>query len=217
MFDLHYKEKVVEMFFICCDPSEVFVPITEWQFNDVTPTEEEDEVEYIRNSLPENEHAGVGEETMYLDIDDHVCSEKGLELVGVNVEGILEDDSEDGEDEDVEDTLEEEPYEEVNQHPIADFDSEDPPMTVGSTYHTMSEFKLALCQHAIKHEFEFNTEKSSKSRFRAYCSMKVKDKCSWRLHASTTADKCTVMVRSIVVCCCFNILIIACCCFISFN
>jgi hypothetical protein len=52
---------------------------------------------------------------MYLDIDEPVCSEKGLELIHVNVE----DDSEDGEDggdeesEDVEDPLEEEeePYE----------------------------------------------------------------------------------------------------------
>jgi hypothetical protein len=204
IFDLHCKEKVVEMFFIYCDPSEVFVPITEWQFNDVSPAEEQDEVEYLRNPLPQNEHASVDKVTMYLDIDDLVCSKKGLELVGVNVEGNVEDDLEDGEDEecedeDVEDPLEEEPYEEVNQQPVADFDSKDPPMAVDTTYRTMSEFKLALCQHAIKHEFEFNTEMSSKSRFRAYCSMKVKDKCSWRLHASTTADKCTIMVRVIVV------------------
>jgi hypothetical protein len=115
MFDLHCKEKVVEMFFTYCDPSEVFVPITEWKFNNEAPPEEQGEVEYLRNPLPENEHGGVDEETMYLDIDEPVCSEKGLELVHVNVK----DDSEDGEDggdeesEDVEDPLEEEeePYE----------------------------------------------------------------------------------------------------------
>ena len=71
---------------------------------------------------------------------------------------------------------------------------EDPPMEPGSTYPNMAEFKLALCQHAIKHEFEFATEKSSKQRFRGYCSRKVLDNCPWKIHASTTVDKVTVVV-----------------------
>jgi len=33
MFDMHNKEKVVDMFIIYCDPSETFEPITEWDFD----------------------------------------------------------------------------------------------------------------------------------------------------------------------------------------
>ena len=32
MFDIHCKEKVVQMFVSYCDPSETFEPITEWEF-----------------------------------------------------------------------------------------------------------------------------------------------------------------------------------------
>lgn len=67
-------------------------------------------------------------------------------------------------------------------------------MTVGSTYPNMSEFKLALCQHAIKHKFEFRTMHSSKRRFRGYCARKMEDKCPWKIHASTTVDQVTVVV-----------------------
>uniref|UniRef100_A0A8R7UU46 Transposase MuDR plant domain-containing protein n=1 Tax=Triticum urartu TaxID=4572 RepID=A0A8R7UU46_TRIUA len=68
-------------------------------------------------------------------------------------------------------------------------------MTEGRKYPNMAEFKLALSQHAIKHEFEFNTEKSAPHRFRAYCSRRDEDKCPWRIYASTMEDGCTVMVR----------------------
>ncbi|RLM99969.1 uncharacterized protein C2845_PM06G18620 [Panicum miliaceum] len=33
------------------------------------------------------------------------------------------------------------------------YDKEDPPMRVGSKYPNIEEFKLALSQHAVKHEF----------------------------------------------------------------
>ena len=83
-------------------------------------------------------------------------------------------------------------------------------MKVGSTYPTMAEFKLDLCQHAIKHEFEFRTKHSSKRMFRGYCSRKIEDNCPWKIHASTTADKVTVMVS---VCCkCTNAI---CCYFVG--
>jgi hypothetical protein len=134
-------------------------------------------------------------------VDVPGCSEKGKEKAVA--EDGSEDESENGsenefEDEDELEAAEDEPYEEVNHHPIADFDEEDPPMEVGTTYRNMYVFKLALCQHAIKHEFEFNTEKSLKSRFRAYYSRKVEDNCPWRLHVSTTVDKCNVIVRIIL-------------------
>jgi hypothetical protein len=48
-----------------------------------------------------------------------------------------------------------------------EYDKEDPPMTVGSMYPNMAEFKLALSQHAIKNEFEYNTERSGPKRLRA--------------------------------------------------
>jgi hypothetical protein len=170
MFDVHSKEKVVEMFVAYCDPSEKFEPITEWEFDVEGQHEnntEEDDDDYLRNPLSENEHVGVDEEIIYLDtvsvnaVDVPGCSEKGKEKAVA--EDGLEDESENGsenefEDEDELEAAEDEPYEEVNHHPIADFDEEDPPMELGTTYHNMYVFKLALCQHAIKHEFEFNTE-----------------------------------------------------------
>jgi len=86
MFDVHSKEKVVEMFVAYCDPSEKFEPITKWEFDvEGQPANniEEDDDDYLRNPLPENEHVGVDEEIMYLDIvpvnavDVPGCSEKG--------------------------------------------------------------------------------------------------------------------------------------------
>jgi hypothetical protein len=75
-----------------------------------------------------------------------------------------------------------------------EYDKEDPPMVVGSTYPNMAEFKIALSQHAIKKEFEFNMEKSAPYRFRPYCSRWKDDNCPWRLHASTIDELCTVVV-----------------------
>jgi hypothetical protein len=48
---------------------------------------------------------------------------------------------------------------EAGHLPNMEYDKEDPPMAVGSTYPSTTEFELALSQHAIKHEFEYNTEK----------------------------------------------------------
>ena len=78
------------------------------------------------------------------------------------------------------------PCNEGNHAPNIEHDLEDPPMVVGSTYANMETFKLAISQHAIKLEFEFNVAKSAPIRFRAYCSR-------W-IFASCTKDNCTVMV-----------------------
>jgi hypothetical protein len=45
--------------------------------------------------------------------------------------------------------------------PNAKYDPDDPPMTVGSTYSIMEEFKLSLSSHATSNAFEFDTEKST--------------------------------------------------------
>lgn len=67
-------------------------------------------------------------------------------------------------------------------------------MRVGSIYHNMREFRFALSQHAIKHEFEFNIEKSDPGRVRVYCSRKNDEGCRWRLHACTMKDNITIKV-----------------------
>lgn len=68
---------------------------------------------------------------------DVLNKERKLYLWSVEVNPVVEDDSEDefkdgseGEFEDGSEADEEEAYEEVNHHPIVDFDKEDPPMKV---------------------------------------------------------------------------------------
>jgi hypothetical protein len=59
----------------------------------------------------------------------------------------------------------------------------------------MCEFRLALSQNVIKHEFEFNIEKSDPGRVRVYCSRKKDEGRRWRLHARTMKDKITIKVN----------------------
>jgi hypothetical protein len=87
------------------------------------------------------------------------------------------------------------PCNEENYSPNVEHDPEDPPMVVGSTYANMETFKLAISQHTIKNQFEFNTAKNVPNRFRAYCSRRGKDNCLWWIFASSTKDNCTVIVR----------------------
>ena len=72
MFEKHHKTKVVHMFVAYCDPSEMYEPITEWNFDEEEQlnmnTEETKDDSYLRNPLPENEFVGVDEEGMYLQI-----------------------------------------------------------------------------------------------------------------------------------------------------
>ena len=44
------------------------------------------------------------------------------------------------------------------------WDRDDPPMDVGSCYPSMTDFRLALRQHAIVKEFELGIEKTDKKR-----------------------------------------------------
>ena len=61
-----------------------------------------------------------------------------------------------------------------------DYDRENPPIKVGSTYASMSEFRGAVRQHAIKEQFELGTEKSCTERFRGYCKA---NGCPWAIVA----------------------------------
>ena len=83
---------------------------------------------------------------------------------------------------------------EPDHAPNTEYDQQYPLMTVGSTYPNMDVFKLALSQHAVKRDFEYNTEKSAPCRFRGYCKRRDEDNCPWRIHASTTDDLCIVVV-----------------------
>lgn len=56
---------------------------------------------------------------------------------------------------------------------------------VGSTYATMSEFRGAMRQHAIKEQFELGTEKSCTDRFRGYCKA---NGCPWAIVARLLHD-----------------------------
>ena len=112
-------------------------------------------------------------------------------------EDLSEDEGEDLSEVEIESVSELEPDQElVEEVSNLEYDKEDPPMTVGSTYPNMVEFKLALQTHAIKYEFDFNTKKSAPYRFTAYCSKRDEDNCKWRLHASVKDDLCTVVVIS---------------------
>jgi hypothetical protein len=76
--------------------------------------------------------------------------------------------------------------------PVMAYDRDVPPMSVGSLYPNMEQFKLALSQHAIKHEFEYDTKKNDPGRLRAYYLRKEEEGC--RLHASTIKVEKTVKV-----------------------
>jgi hypothetical protein len=64
-------------------------------------------------------------------------------------------------------------------------------MILGSIYSNIDEFRLAIAQHAIKKEFEFNIIRSEPGQYTAKCAAQG---CKWRIHASVVADGVTIMV-----------------------
>ena len=88
---------------------------------------------------------------------------------------VVDDNEDDSEGGDESQNEEEMPCNEENYAPNVQHD----PMVVGSTYANMETFKLAISQHAIKNQFEFNTANSAPNRFRAYCSRRNKDNCPY--------------------------------------
>uniref|UniRef100_A0A8R7RDA3 Transposase MuDR plant domain-containing protein n=1 Tax=Triticum urartu TaxID=4572 RepID=A0A8R7RDA3_TRIUA len=112
-------------------------------------------------------------------------------LIKKRTKTIFEDDSEAGSEVEEAEVEEYEELHEAEHTPHVEHDKLDPPITKVFTYPRMKEFKLALSQHAIKHEFEYDTEYSTPHRFRGYCSRRDADNCPWRIHASMTEHKCT--------------------------
>ncbi|XP_042056160.1 uncharacterized protein LOC121800715 [Salvia splendens] len=56
------------------------------------------------------------------------------------------------------------------------YDMDDPPMDVGTIYTNMNDFRKAVKQHAIKTQFELETEKSNPNLFRGFCKA---ESCLW--------------------------------------
>ena len=50
----------------------------------------------------------------------------------------------------------------VDVEPMHEWDRDNPDMSVGTCYPSMAEFRLAVRQHAIVKEFEYDTEHSGK-------------------------------------------------------
>lgn len=76
-----------------------------------------------------------------------------------------------------------------NEHsePMLDWDRDNPPMSVGTVYPCMVDFRLAVRQHSIVTEFELGTNKSDTTRFRGHCKARG---CPWVIRARTQSDGC---------------------------
>jgi len=80
--------------------------------------------------------------------------------------------------------------------PEVDWDRDDPDVDVGAVYPCMRDFRLAVRQHAIVHEFELGTAKSDKQRFRGFCKA---NGCPWVIRAKTQADNSVrVQINTVV-------------------
>ncbi|CAN6235687.1 unnamed protein product [Urochloa humidicola] len=186
------------MLFICrmdVDLGSELPDISHWEIgtgNSVELSiEEPADSESLANPNPSNEHVGVDDECLYIDIGpEHQAppiptSHSDDEIEEDEVDESLSDD-EIEEDDIVTDR-------EPAKKPDAEYAKNDPPMAVGTMYSDMNAFKLTLATHATKYEFQYNIEKSDKSRYRVYCSGKNLG-FRWRIHASTLSDKVTVKI-----------------------
>uniref|UniRef100_A0A0E0LKI9 Transposase MuDR plant domain-containing protein n=1 Tax=Oryza punctata TaxID=4537 RepID=A0A0E0LKI9_ORYPU len=65
---------------------------------------------------------------------------------------------------------------------VLGWDRDNPDMSVGTFYPSMDEFRMEVKQYAIVHEFELETEKSDKDKFRGKCNAMG---CPWIIRAKT--------------------------------
>ncbi|CAN6163244.1 unnamed protein product, partial [Urochloa humidicola] len=180
-----------------CTPS-LSVPCQAEPSDSQTCVATEPEDNFLLNPEPENEHVGVDEEGMYIDVEGNQQLIVGPLVTHDEKDDAIDEsdseadsDSDSDYDEDEGDGMVEDNVPPCNPEVV--YDRYDPPMTVGSTYPNMATFKLAVASHAIRHEFEYNTEKSDPGRYRVYCAGRI-DGCRWRIHASTMGDQVTVKV-----------------------
>lgn len=107
-----------------------------------------------------NEHVGVDEEGLYIDVPllNPQCEigSKQRQDDGESLSGdefLSDEETKIDEDDIIKDR-------EPEQMPDVDYDKKDPPMTVGTVYSNMDTFNIALASHTIKHEFNYDIEKS---------------------------------------------------------
>ena len=126
--------------------SQLTKPSTSQPTEPSTNKTNEDDVECLANPRLQNEHVGVDDEVFYLPAHKtHVVEESDSEFDSESDVEYVEEDGLNGKDP-------------LPPRPIVAYDQNDPPMSVGSEYPNTKQFKLALNQHAIKHEFEYLTE-----------------------------------------------------------
>ena len=73
----------------------------------------------------------------------------------------------------------------IDAEPMYEWDRDNLDMSVGTCYPNMDEFRLAVRQHAIRKEFELDTEHSNKERFKGKCAALG---CPWFIRARTQHD-----------------------------
>lgn len=161
--------------------------------------------EYLANPNAMNEHVGVDDEALYIDLGPlhpppppnpqgpRVDREDVISDGGESSETDDDDDDESDSDDEVEDIDDMVRDREPENFPEADYDKKNPPMDEGTVYSDMDAFKIALASHAVTHEFNYDIEKSDTGRYRVYCSQR-NDGCKWRIHAATQKDGHTVKV-----------------------
>jgi hypothetical protein len=154
--------------------------------------------EFLANPNPSNEHAGIDDECLYIDIDPEHRAPP-IPISQTEPDTLLEDEVEEVEEDESlsDDEIKEDDIVIDREHARkldADYDKNDPPVTVGTMYSDQNAFKLALATHATKYEFQYNIEKCDKSRYRVYCSGKDEG-CRWRIFTATLSDEVTVKVN----------------------
>ena len=79
---------------------------------------------------------------------------------------------------------------------VISYDKNNPPIDIGTIYPTMEEFKMAVRQFAINKEFDLGTEKSCKTRYRAYCRSGYD--CPWRINGTKEKGQSTIEVNKFI-------------------
>ena len=82
---------------------------------------------------------------------------------------------------------------------VLDWDRNNPDMMVGTVYPTMTDFRMAVRQHAIVHEFELGTKKSDKTRFKGFGKATG---CPWKIRARTQDDGSVRVYLLSILCIC---------------
>ena len=129
------------------------------------------------------DHVGIDKEEQYLDGGEQqnggkqakYADHKATEDVPQDVDedsGEQEEDSDDEEADSDEGVVSDEDSDEgiVHDIPAISYDKDNPPMTKGTLFPSIEEFRVALATHAIVNEFSYKTDKSDQKRVRVSCS-----------------------------------------------